>query len=311
MLTTVVEWENKRMINITNVTKFFSDVCSLKDVNAKLPSGSIFGLIGSNGSGKSTLLRVISGIYTPDNGSVDIDEIPVWENEKIKEKIVYLSDEPYFIPGATITEMKEMYRSIYPKFDVELYEKLVSLLGLPLKRKITGFSKGMQKQTSVLLGLSSKPEYLLCDETFDGLDPVMRQVIKRVIADEVIDSNLTVIIASHNLRELEDICDHIGMLHKGEMLFVRELDDMRENIYKIQAVFPSGIKREDLPEGSVISFSNQGSLYTIVLRGNREEALRLIGGLSPVFSEVIPLTLEEVFITEMEERGYDYSSILV
>lgn len=299
------------MINISGVTKFFGEIKSLSGVCAEVHDGSIFGLIGSNGSGKSTLLRIMSGVFEKDFGEVTYDGDEVFENTSVKEKIVYLSDEQFFSSGGTIAEMRELYRCVYPTFSLERYYKLLELFGLDERRKVNTFSKGMQKQASVLLGLSCCTEYLFCDETFDGLDPVMRQLVKRLLADDVAERGLTVVIASHNLRELEDICDSIGMLHRGEMLFVRELDDMKTGIQKLQAVFEAPVSRGDFTGLDIISFKNQGSLYTIVARGTDDEIAEALAEYKPTFSEFIPLTLEEIFITEMEDRGYDYSEIIL
>lgn len=299
------------MIKINGITKSFGEVRSLADVTAQMRDGSIFGLIGSNGSGKSTLLRIMCGVFGGDEGSVTYDDADVWENSAVKEKMVYLSDEQFFSSGGTIAEMRELYRSVYPSFSMAKYNSLLQLFGLDERRKVNTFSKGMQKQASVLLGLSCQPMYLFCDETFDGLDPVMRQLVKRLFAEEVAARGMTVVIASHNLRELEDICDYVGMLHKGELLFVRELDDIRLGIQKVQAAIPRELTEADLSGLRLIDMKKQGSLYTIVARGTEEEISEVMAGLLPTFCEFVPLTLEEIFITEMEEKGYDYSDIII
>lgn len=299
------------MIEIRGITKNFGSVRSLDGVTAEVCDGSVFGLIGSNGSGKSTLLRIMCGVFRGDEGEVLYDGESVLENTTVKEQIVYLSDEQFFTSGGTIFEMRELYRSVYPTFSCERYTKLLSLFGLDERRKINTFSKGMQKQASLLLGLSCCPKYLLLDETFDGLDPVMRQLVKRLLAEDVYERGLTVVIASHNLRELEDICDHVGMLHHGEILFVRELDDMKLGTHKVQMVLPSPITAEDIPGLQIISMRRQGSLYTIIATGTEEDIGEKLGSLEPTFLEFIPLTLEEIFITEMEGRGYDYSEIIL
>ena len=207
------------MIKINGVTKYYDTFKSLDNVTAWISDGSIFGIVGSNGSGKSTLLRIMCGIFRADGGEVLYDEENVYENVALKDKIIYLSDDQFFLPSSTLYDMAKLYASIYSSFSWETYNNLVELFGLPKNRKIATFSKGMQKQSAILLGLSAKPKYLLCDETFDGLDPVMRQLVKRILAEAVAEDGLTAIIASHNLRELEEICDHIGLLHKGGILF--------------------------------------------------------------------------------------------
>ena len=298
------------MIKIESVTKNFGDVCSLDQVTLQIPDGSIFGLIGSNGSGKSTLLRAMSGIFAADKGCILYDGFNIWENTEQKAKLVYLSDEPYFLPHSSIEDMRNLFSSLYPTFDNEKFDKLLNLFGLPLRRKINTFSKGMQKQTSVLLGLSVCPKYLFCDETFDGLDPVMRHLVKRILMEDIAEQGTTVVIASHNLRELEDICDHIALLHKGKLLFQNDLDDMKLSIQKIQAVFTGEAAEEKLRELPLLNLERRGSMFTIVARGTRDEWEERLQAMHPQFYECIPLTLEEIFIAEMEENGYDFTEIL-
>ena len=298
------------MIKVESVTKYYGDVCSLDEVTLQIPDGSIFGLIGSNGSGKSTLLRAMSGIFAIEEGRILFDGCNIWENTEQKAKLVYLSDEPYFLPHSSIEDMRNLFRSLYPTFDSVKFDKLLNLFGLPLRRKINTFSKGMQKQTSVLLGLSVCPKYLFCDETFDGLDPVMRHLVKRILMEDIAERGTTVVMASHNLRELEDICDHIALLHKGKLLFQNDLDDMKLSIQKIQAVFTEADAEEKLREMPLLNLERRGSMFTIVARGTREEWEERLQAMHPQFYECIPLTLEEIFIAEMEENGYDFTEIL-
>ena len=309
-------------IVIQNITKTFGAVRSLDHVSATIRQGSIFGLIGSNGAGKSTLLRIMAGIYRPDEGSVTYDGEEIWENTKRKQDIVYLSDDQFFFPHGTIEDMANYYRRLYINWSDEKYERLRSIFNLEVDRKINTFSKGMQKQASVLLALSCCPKYLLCDETFDGLDPVMRQFVKRLLAEEVADGMMTPVIASHNMRELEDICDHIGLLHKGGILFDQEVDTMKSNIHKIQMVLPnvdtdsteSAAVSLRAPEAEtalhVVNYRRSGSILQLVVRGEYEEVEAAVKAKDPVFYEMIPLTLEEIFICEMEEKGYDFNSII-
>ena len=298
------------MIKVESVTKYYGDVCSLDEVTLQIPDGSIFGLIGSNGSGKSTLLRAMSGIFAVEEGRILFDGCNIWENTEQKAKLVYLSDEPYFLQHSSIEDMRNLFRSLYPTFDSVKFDKLLNLFGLPLRRKINTFSKGMQKQTSVLLGLSVCPKYLFCDETFDGLDPVMRHLVKRILMEDIAERGTTVVMASHNLRELEDICDHIALLHKGKLLFQNDLDDMKLSIQKIQAVFTEADAEEKLREMPLLNLERRGSMFTIVARGTREEWEERLQAMHPQFYECIPLTLEEIFIAEMEENGYDFTEIL-
>ena len=297
------------MITINGITKTFDSVKALDAVSTKVGDGSIFGLIGSNGSGKSTLLRLLAGIYRPDSGTIRYGGEDVYENYQLKQNIVYLSDEQYFLPHATLSDMRAFYRSVYDRFDDERYMRMTEMFGLDRDRKINTFSKGMQKQSSLLLGLSVRPRWLLCDETFDGIDPVMRGLVRRIIADDVADGAMTAIVSTHNLRELEDLTDHICLLHRGSVILDRELDDVKETLHKVQIVF-----EEDntvIPESlDVVSGTSHGRLRTFTCRGNENEITDLLGALKPVYCEVIPLTLEEIFITEMEALGYDTKSII-
>ena len=303
-------------IRISGITKTFGRVRSLDSVSAVIRQGSIFGLIGSNGAGKSTLLRVMAGIYAPDSGSVTYAGQPIWENTALKQEIVYLSDDQFFFQHGTISDMADYYRGLYHNWSEEKYERLRGIFGLETDRKISTFSKGMQKQASVLLALSCCPKYLLCDETFDGLDPVMRQFVKRLLAEEVADGTLTPVIASHNMRELEDICDHIGLLHKGGILFDREIDEMKQNIHKVQLVLPGeGVDIGMFTEGKfgalhIVNYQKSGSVVRLVVRGERDAVEEAVAEKRPVFSELVPLTLEEIFICEMEEKGYDFDAIV-
>ena len=298
------------MISIEKVSKTYGKVRSLAQVSATVGDGSIFGLIGSNGSGKSTLLRIMSGAMRPDEGQVLYDGRAIYESPAVKDEVLFLSDEQFQLGGASLSDMQRLYASIYKNFDVERYHALCDLFHLEKERKLTTFSKGMKKQASILLALSCRPRYLLCDETFDGLDPVMRKLVKRLLAEEVASGNLTPIIASHNLREIEDICDHLGLLHGGSILFERELDDMKRDIHTVQAVFDRVMHESLFAALAPISFTARGSLYTMVVRGNEREIGEKMAAMSPKFFEILPLTLEEIFISEMEERGYDYSKVI-
>ena len=298
------------MIEFRNVTKSFGGYPSLQDVTATIQKGSIFGLIGSNGAGKSTLLRCLAGIYRPDQGSVLVEESPVYENEVIKQKIFYISDDQFYFANSNMKEMAEYYSKIYLNFSMDRFYQLTDLFQLDPKRKLATFSKGMQKQAHIIMAIAARPDYLLCDETFDGLDPVMRLAVKRILADEVLDRGMTVIIASHNLRELEDICDHIGLLHKGGIVFDRDMDSLQSEIYKIQCAFETPKSREDFTGMSLVTYDQRGSLSTITARGNREAIEQQIQLMNPLFMEVLPLTLEEIFITEMEGMGYDVQQLV-
>ena len=297
------------MIEIKNTSMSYGKVRSLENVSATVKNGSIFGLIGSNGSGKSTLLRILCGIIKPDEGEILYDGESVWENDIVKQDIVYLSDEQFFLPHCTINDMRKLYKTVYTGFSDETFKKLQGIFTLDCNRKINTFSKGMKKQASVMLGISAKPKYLLCDETFDGLDPVVRQLVKRILAEEAAENSMTTIIASHNLREMEDICDTVGLLHKGDILFVRELDDMKSEFHKVQAVFSENFDASALAGMSVLAYQKRGSIVSFIARGTVDEINAAMTERNPTFFETIPLTLEEIFISEMEERGYDFSKL--
>ena len=300
------------MIEIKNVSKAFDDIKALDSVTATINDGQVFGLIGTNGAGKSTLMRILCGVLKSDEGTVTIDNEEVYDSEKIKSQMFYISDEQHFLLNATPKDMCEYYSNYYDGFDKERLYELLARFGLDKNRRINTFSKGMKKQLSVLLGVCAGTKYLLCDETFDGLDPVMRQAIKSLFAAEITDRGLTPIVASHNLRELEDICDHVGLLHKGGILFSKDLEELKCNIHKIQCVFADEATADAfINEVVPVKTDKRGSLYTLTIKGDREEIELKINATNPVFSEVLPLSLEEIFISETEVNGYDIKSLLI
>ena len=300
------------MIQITNVSKSFGETRALNGVNMQIRDGEVFGLIGTNGAGKSTMLRILAGVLAQDEGGVAINEKAVYDNPEVKKDVFYLSDDAYFLPHATPEGMLRYYQMFYPAFDEEKFYKLIDGFGLRRDRRITEFSKGMKKQLLVSLGIAAGTTYLLCDETFDGLDPVARQGVKSLFAMEMEDRGLTPVIASHSLRELEDITDHIGLLHRGGVLLSENIGDLKLNLQKVQIVF-----REDtdidalLADVPVLKHDVRGKLHTITMRGTREEALSLFQETDPVFMELLALTLEEIFISETEVVGYDVKQFLL
>ena len=298
------------MIKADNLTKRYDDIVAVDRINAEIKEASVFGLIGTNGAGKSTFLRCLSGILKPDEGSVTIDGETVFENEAVKQKFFYISDDQHYFSNATPEDMKVFYSRIYPKFDKARFGKLMDGFDLDPGRKINTFSKGMKKQLSIACGICAGTDYLFCDETFDGLDPVMRQAVKSIFAEDMEDRNLTPIIASHNLRELEDICDHVGLLHKGGILLSKDLDDMKLNIHKVQCVLREEMGPEDLTLLDRLKTEQRGKLLTITVRGNRTEVENVMESYHPVFYELIPLSLEEIFISETEVAGYDVKKLI-
>lgn len=300
------------MIEVTSISKSFGDIKAISDITTSIQEGSVFGLVGTNGAGKSTFMRIISGILKADKGSVKIDSMDIYENIDAKKLICFIPDTPFYFANSTIKDMMEYYKIIYPSFAEFRFIELIDKFGLDMKRKINTFSKGMKKQVSVLLGVCANTKYLLCDETFDGLDPVMRQAVKSIFASEILNREFTPIIASHNLRELEDICDHVGLLHEGGILLSRDLEDMRFEIHKLQYVLQNPTAEEQLlREVEVMQYEKRGSLVTLTVRGKKEEILTRIAGKKPLFYEILPLSLEEIFISETEVAGYDIKNLIL
>ena len=258
---------------------------------------------------KSALLRLIAGVYRADEGRVLLDGSPAWENPATKDKILYLSDDLYIPPKSTTEDLLKFYRTMYSGFSDMLCAQLKAVFPIDTTQRLSSFSKGMRRQAALLVALSCRPQYLLLDEAFDGLDPVIRLLIKKLLAQQIADRDMTVVITSHNLRELEDLCDHIGLLHKGSVLFEQELDELKFGLCKIQAVFREKIdwSRSGL---KLLQVQQKGSMATLLVRGDAEDTLRTVQGLGPVFAEALPLTLEEIFIGEMEAVGYDCKNIL-
>ena len=298
------------MIKADNLTKRFQGVTAVDHIHAEIQDGTVFGLIGTNGAGKSTFLRMAAGILKPDEGTITLDGESVFEDTRVKARCFFIPDEPYFLGNGTADDMKTFYQGIYPNFDTDRFGRLLKSFELDGRRKIQTFSKGMKKQLAVLLGICAGTDYLFCDETFDGLDPVMRQTVKSLFANDIEERHLTPVIASHNLRELEDICDHVGLLHRGGMLLSKDLDDMKMNIHKIQCVLPAGLDRTNLQDLDIMTTEQRGSLLTLTVRGPKEEIQARMQSYHPVFFEMIPLSLEEIFISETEVAGYDIKKLI-
>lgn len=299
------------MIEWKGVSKQFGEIQAIARLDGQIREGSVFGLVGTNGAGKSTCLRMMAGILNPDEGEVWVDGENIWENEEKKSRIFFISDDQYFLPNASAKDMMEYYRMFYSCYDEQRFSVLMKKFGLDERRRVHTFSKGMKKQLSVILGICANTKYLFCDETFDGLDPVMRQAVKSIFAVEIMNRDFTPVIASHNLRELEDICDHVGLLHKGGILLSKELEELKENIHKVQCVVDEESRIRLTRELDVMQAESRGSLLTLTVRGGQTEILAKIRQMNPVFVEVIPLTLEEIFISETEVAGYDIKSLLV
>ena len=298
------------MIKAEHVVKKFEDFTALNGISCSIPSGCIYGMVGSNGAGKSTFLRLVTGIYRADEGTILIDGEPVYENPAAKKKMAFVPDELYFLPGATMDRMADLYQAIYPDFDRPRYNHLAEAFGLNRTKQVNTFSKGMRRQAATILAISCKPQYLFLDETFDGLDPVMRNLVKGLICQDVAERNATAIITSHSLRELEDTCDQLALLHKGGVILESDIGDLKTTLFKVQIAFREdyGISKfEGMP---ILHFSKKGSVSNLIARGDREALVARLKAMNPLLLDVLPLTLEEVFTYEMEALGYAFHDVL-
>lgn len=293
------------MIELRGITKSFDSQKAVNDVTMTVHGQNIFGLLGVNGAGKSTLLRMLAGILKPDEGEILVDGKRAADNREIKSQIFYLSDDSYFFPNAALHTMAQFYEKLYPEFSKDDYEAYLQFFHLDPLQKIRTFSKGMKRQAGILLALSCHVKYLLCDEVFDGLDPIVRQSVRQTLMEETKKRGLTVIMASHNLEELEDICDHIGILHKGGILLSKDLEKMQKNVYKFQCVYDEPKKDALEKELEVLHYKRQGFLEIITVRGEEEKIIKVLEDLKPLKYEQLPLSLEEIFVGEMERIGYD------
>jgi len=297
------------MIQVKDVVKTFEGFRALDGLNMHVPAGAVYGLVGPNGSGKSTIIRNIMGIYRPDSGEILVDGQPVYENEAVKGRIAYIPDDIFYFMQASIKDMMNYYAGIYPRFDRGRYDKLREAFALDEKMPIRRMSKGMQKQAAFWLSMSMSPDILVLDEPVDGLDPVMRRQIWSIIMADAADHGTTVLVSSHNLRELEDVCDHVGILDHGKLLLERSLSELQENICKIQIALPEGGK---LPESLNILHSSQtGRLSTVIVRGEAGEILSRLQEAQPLFMDALPLSLEEIFIYELGGADYAVKDIIL
>ena len=297
------------MIEVKNVVKDFDGFRALNDLSMTVPKGSVYGLVGPNGAGKSTIIRHITGILKADRGEILVDGQPVFENPDVKAKIAYIPDDIFFFPNATIKETVDFYKSIYPTFDEERFTKLGEVFKLDTRRQMRRLSKGMQKQAAFWIAVSIRPEVLILDEPVDGLDPVMRRQIWSIIMADVAENGTTVLVSSHNLRELEDVCDHVGIMNRGRILLERSLEELQGNVVKVQLALPDGGK---LPEGlEILHSAGSGKLKTLIIRGNSAEIEDRINLASPLFVDMVPLTLEEIFIYELGGANYEVKDIIL
>lgn len=298
------------MIKATDFSKQFDDYLAVDSLNLTLEKGHIYGLVGTNGSGKSTFLRSICGVYSPTKGDITVDGEKIMDNVSTKQKVFFVSDDTYFSPDASIEDMSKFYKGFYPNWSQEKFDILTKRFPLDSKKKIKSFSKGMKRQAAIILALSCQPQYLLLDEAFDGLDPVIRVAVRKLIADEVSEREMTVIISSHNLRELEDFCDQVGILHMGKLILQQEVDALSQSFCKVQAAFEPPIGEELIKDDRILSIKQEGSIVRIIAACSKADMAKIINPFNPILSDYISLTLEEVFVYEMEAIGYDYNNII-
>ena len=293
------------MLEIKNVTKTFGSFKALDDLTLTVPSRGVYGLVGPNGAGKSTVIRHITGIYRPDSGSITLDGREIYEVPEVKETIGYIPDDIFYFPASTLEEMAKFYAGLYPTFDKALFEKLYTAFDLPKNTPIRRFSKGMQKQAAFHLTLACRPKVLVLDEPVDGLDPVMRRQTMSLILSDVAEHGTTVLISSHNLRELEDVCDHVGIMSKGKMLLERSLSDMQGTTHKVQLV-------GDIPQGlQVLHSASSGRLKTLIVRGQAADISEILQAVKPTYFDLLPLSLEEIFIYELGGVNDEVKNILL
>lgn len=299
------------MIKFDNVTKNFDGLKVLDGFSLEIPKGAAYGLLGTNGAGKSTLLRLLSGIYRADSGSITIGGKPVYDNVEVKQRLLLVSDETSQFSNMTIKQMRRFYKTFYPKFSDETFDRLHAVVvGLPLDKKLAGFSKGMKRQAAVICGIAASPDYLLLDEAFDGLDPAMRSAVKKMLVEAMCDNDMTIVISSHNLREVEEFCDTVGLLHEGKMLFSRALDVVKGNIHKVQCSLEKVPEKGEFPNLDILLIEQSCGMVNIIARGDADETLKAVRERSPAVCELAPLSLEEIFIYEMEALEYDRSELM-
>ena len=293
------------MLDMQNVTKTFGDFKALDELSMHVPAGTVYGLVGPNGAGKSTAIRLLTGVYQPDSGSITMEGQPIFENPAIKSRICSIPDEVFYFPSASLEEMRKFYKGIYPAFDDELFTRLYDVFQLPKKGAIRRFSKGMQKQAAFHLSICTRPDVLVLDEPVDGLDPVMRRQVWSLILSDVAQRGTTVLISSHNLRELEDICDHVGIMDHGKMLLQRSLADMQGATHKVQLV-------GDVPAGlEILHESSSGRMKTLILRGSEADIAAKMRSAQLTYFDILPLSLEEIFIYELGGVNYEVKNIIL
>lgn len=300
------------MIKVENLKKRYDKEYVLDNLSMNVKKGSIYALIGSNGAGKSTLLNVLSGVYKPDGGTAEIKGEGIYENNRVKAATAYITDDPFYFTGASMREMAQYLDKMYDSFSMEKFSETAKMFPLDVNKRLSSFSKGMKRQAAIVLALAQNPEVLLCDECFDGLDPVVRQMVKGLFVSEVAERKMTVVISSHNLREMENLCDTIGVLHDKKIVIERSMIDIKESMHRYSAAYKPMIDIGELRKMlDIVSLKQRGNVLEIVARGNRAEIEKVLESFSPLLADEIELTLEDIFICEMEVSGYDFSKILL
>ena len=299
------------MIKAENLSKVFDGFKALDGVTFHVKKGSVYGLLGPNGAGKTTLIKHLAGIYRETGGSVTIDGCKIYENTDIKSRTVYIGDDLFFFPSYNIDDMAKFYKGIYPRWSDERYENLKDVFKIDTKRKVRRLSKGMQKQVAFWLGICTRPDVMILDEPVDGLDPVMRRNVWKVIIQDVAEYGTTVLISSHNLRELEDVCDHVGIMHQGKVVLEKSLDDLKGNIHKIQLAFEGDFPEGVLSEDEILHIENIGRIHTVIVKGDITDIKGRLSHTEPIICEIIPLSLEEVFIYELGGMGYEFQNVIL
>lgn len=297
------------MIEVKHLTKTFGSFKALDDLSMCVPNGSIYGLVGPNGAGKSTLIRHLTGVFRPDSGDIFYDGEPVYENAALKARIAYIPDDVFYFGSASLRDMSKFYAGMYPKYDKELYTRLLNIFGLNENMQIRRMSKGMQKQAAFILSICVRADYMLLDEPVDGLDPVMRRQVWSIILQDVAEHGTTVLVSSHNLRELEDVCSCVGIVDHGKLMLERDLTELQDNLVKVQAVFD---ERYGAPQNlDILHESKSGKITTLIVRGRPADLANAFNAVSPVFFDMVPLTLEEIFIYEMGGKDYEVRNIVL
>ena len=294
------------MIKIENLSKKYDKENVLENLNCTIKDGCIYGLVGANGSGKSTLLRLINGIFTPDKGIICVDGEDVIDNAEIKQDMVFVPDDLFFYPSYTLLDMAKFYQAMYKKFDMEYLKELASILKLDMHAKINTFSKGMKRQCALICAISTNAKYMFFDETFDGLDPIIRSLVKKILAKKMEENNTTIVMTSHNLRELEDICDNLGLLYKGGIIFESDTDKLKTTMFKVQISFKEDFSKDKFKSLDILNFKKSGSVATLIINDKKGNSKKILEKMNPLILDYLPLTLEEIFIYEMEALGYEF-----